>query len=118
MFAQISNVEVVAVCGSGEQFLSLLPELHVDIAVVDLVMPHLDGPATIAAIKTLRPDVKCIGISSYEREDLLVQMVKAGATGYLSKEVNMIAYEKTITAVMKGETSFPETLQALLRNIA
>lgn len=116
LFAQLPEVEVVAVCGSGEQFLTLLPELDVDVAVVDLVMPHLDGPATIAAIKALKPDIKCIGISSNEQGDLLLQMVKAGATGYLSKEVNMAAYEKTITTVMRGGTSFPETLQALLRN--
>jgi DNA-binding NarL/FixJ family response regulator len=116
LFAQIPDVEVVAVCGSGEHLLSQLEELEIDVAVVDLIMPVMNGVETIAAIKKIHPAIHCIGISSYDHEEILLQMVESGARGYLSKEVNMHEYQKAITEVMKGNTHFPETLQALLRN--
>jgi DNA-binding NarL/FixJ family response regulator len=115
LLSKIPGVSVVMVCNSGEEFLLKLPRTEVDIAVVDMVMPGMNGIETLAAAKQLSPGLKGICISSFDRDDMMLQLVDAGACAYLSKEANPSEFEKAIQRLLQDETYYPERLQQLIR---
>lgn len=114
LFAHIPEVELVLACHSGEEFLKAMPNCEIHIAVVDLIMPGMNGVETIAAIKQLNPSILCIGISSHDKDELMLQTVDAGAVAYLSKEANLAEFRKVFIKVIRGETCYPPRLRELL----
>ena len=82
------DLELVAEAGGGQEALRLCRRLDVDVILMDLVMPEMDGAAATRAIRQECPHVQVIALTSFKEEDLVQGALQAGAISYLLKNVS------------------------------
>lgn len=109
----IENVgigEVIAEASNGLELIDLL-RLHTpDLVIMDFEMPIMGGiDATKMAI-ALQPDIKILGITMQNDMNRYIDMILAGAIGFMLKTSGKDEFEKAIRAVVQGECYFSEDL--------
>ena len=97
-------------CENGQD---LIEKLNVkknvpDIVLLDISMPIMDGFATAEWLRENHPEVLVMALSMQDDEQSLIKMVKAGAKGYLLKNVHPTELEKALDSLVKNGTYFPE----------
>jgi len=111
---QMDNLEVVAEASNGVEFLELLDKQEVDLVLMDISMPELDGIEATRQATAKYPGIKILVISMFCDEEYYYQMVQAGVMGFVLKEFGKNELESAINAVINGENYFS---QKLLRDI-
>jgi two-component system, NarL family, response regulator LiaR len=97
------EVEVVADVADGRQAVAAVAEHEPDVVLMDLVLPEVDGVEAIRRIVSERPRVRVIALTSFLDDDKLFPAVRAGAAGYLLKDVEPAELVKAIRTVHAGE---------------
>lgn len=111
----IEDFEIVAEAVNGYQVLERLESgIHVDVILMDINMPKLDGLNCTKMVTKKFPDVKIIALSQYDEKRFVKLMVKNGASGYILKDAGIDILEKAIRQVHAGEKYFCERLSARL----
>ena len=101
---------VVADTGDGRDALDLVRFYRPDLAVMEARLPSLE---TVSAIRTIARDVpqtRVVILSADPDEELGLELLRAGAVGYLSKEAGVAALPRTLAKVAEGEAAVPRTL--------
>lgn len=100
-------IEITDVANNGKELLKVLRKTAVDLVLLDINMPVLNGLEAARHIKQTFPAVKLVVLSTYN-EDHIVEKAKAsGVNGYLLKNCSKEELLQTIGLVMNGQTSFP-----------
>jgi NarL family two-component system response regulator LiaR len=97
------DVEVVADVGDGDEAVAAVAGHHPDVVLMDLVMPRLDGVEATRRILAERPSTRVIALTSFLDDDKVLPAVRAGAAGYLLKDVEPQELVKAIRTVYGGE---------------
>lgn len=109
------EIVVAAEASNGHEALAAAREQDFDMAVLDLSMPGRSGVDLIKLIKTERPKLRILVLSMHSEEQYAVRAVRAGASGYLTKET---ATEALVAAVRRiaagGAYISPETAERLV----
>jgi len=114
VISQMDGIEVVGEASGGNEFLDMIENLTVDVVLMDISMPGLDGiTATIKALEK-KPDLKIIALTMFCDEEYYYKMIQAGVSGYILKESGKDELANAINTVIKGENYFS---QKLLKNI-
>ena len=114
MLEEIKNVRLAGSAGSGERFLKDIQNLDVDVVFMDIKMPGMGGIEATKKALEIKPDLKIIALSMFGDEEYLIQMLNAGASGFLLKNITLSDINKAIHAVMSGSRYFSEELRAML----
>lgn len=114
LLGDYAQVQVLAEAGSGRQLLELLPQHPVDVVLMDLNMPELDGLQATALVHERFPDCKVLALSMYDEDRYIVDMMKAGARGYLLKSAEPAEIIEAIVAVHERQFYFNESLSTSL----
>jgi len=110
------DFELVGEAENGEQAVSRAANLQPEVILMDLMMPIMDGVAATAAIKKQNPGIQIIALTSFQEDELVQNALKAGAVGYLMKNVSARELAAAIRAAKDGKmTLSPEAAQALVR---
>ena len=109
------DLEFVGEAGSGEEAVRLCQKLKPDVVLMDLVMPGMDGAAATQAIRQHCPDTQVIALTSFKEQELVQGVLKAGAIGYLLKNVTADELANAIRAAHAGRpTLAPEATHVLI----
>ncbi|MFH2141615.1 MAG: response regulator transcription factor [Bacteroidota bacterium] len=111
---EFKHVKVVGEANNGKEYLVIHKEIHPDIIFMDIKMPELNGIETTKAIKEIDSVVRIIALSSCGDEKYLQEMLDAGASGFLLKNLQKDDLLKAIDNVMKGNHYFSDELVDLL----
>lgn len=103
------NMSVVAVAETAEKALEQLPELQVDLVLVDVSLPKMSGINLVAALREKYPDLPCVMLSGHLSSQYARRALKAGARGYLLKD-NPAGILAGIQHIVKGEIYVSEEL--------
>lgn len=106
--------QVVAEAGDGREAVRLAEEFKPDVAVVDVAMPLLNGIETTRQITRRVPQTKVLVLSMYSDEAYVIQMLKAGATGYLLKDSADVDLLQAVQAVSQGKSFFSPAVARLM----
>lgn len=104
------GLTVAAKVASGEEALALLPDLEVDVALIDLALPAMNGIDTIAAARLIRPDLAYVILSAHNEGSYVQRALAVGARGYITKEAPLDIVNG-IERVMAGEVYLSEELR-------
>jgi len=113
------EVEVVGEAADGEALLAAARALQPDVVLVDLVMPAVDGIEAIRRLPDVAPAARAIVLSSFIDDDKLFPAVRAGAAGYLLKDVqpqDLVAAIRTVHG--GGSLLHPAVAARLMQEIA
>jgi two-component system NarL family response regulator len=110
------DIVVVAEAGDGEQAVTRVEELAPDVVLMDVRMPRMGGIDATRIIRQLFPATRIIVLTVSDEEDDLYGAVKAGANGYLLKEVSIEEVADAVRAVYGGQSLISPSLASKLLN--
>jgi NarL family two-component system response regulator LiaR len=105
---------IVGEAENGYEAVKQAQRLQPDIILMDISMPGLDGIQATGFITAVNPAVRVIMLTVYRQEEYLLEAIKAGAQGYLLKDVDTPRLIEAIQAVHRGETLLDAQLTARL----
>ncbi|OXG06961.1 LuxR family two component transcriptional regulator [Flavobacterium araucananum] len=111
------DFEVINRFENGKVFISYLQEnidSDVDLILLDVNMPVLDGVSTMKWIKENRPDLKVIALSVNDDEEIIIKMLTNGAKGYLLKDTSPENFKDGIISVIEKGFYFTEIVSDVL----
>ena len=113
------DMEVVGEAEDGASAVEAVERLAPDVVLVDMVMPGADGVETTRRIRELRPETRVLVLTSYADETKVVPAVRAGAVGYLLKDVQPAELAAAIRTVAAGGALLaPAVTASVLREVA
>ena len=98
------GLEVVDEAANGREALALCRRLQPDLALIDVRMPEMDGLATCRSIKQECPATSVILITVYEKSEYLIEALKAGAAGFVLKDITQPELITSIRRVLRRES--------------
>lgn len=108
--SKLKYIQISGEAGNGKEFLQALPNTPVDIVLMDIEMPLVNGiDATREALR-IKPDLKIIGLTMFNDEHYIQSMMDAGAKGFLIKNINKDTLDKAIQMVNMGGSYYSEEL--------
>jgi DNA-binding NarL/FixJ family response regulator len=116
----LSKQDAVVLAGQaadGEELLQLVGEVRPDIVLTDIKMPRLDGIAATRILLERYPGLKIIALSMYEEDDLIVEMLEAGAKGYLLKNADKKEIMEAVLTVSGGNIFYCKHTTAHLASL-
>ena len=108
MLEETGGMQVLEPVGSGRLLLARLRENPVDLVLLDLQMPQLDGLETLRILREEFPGVKVLIFTNYNQPKLIREARSLGARGYLSKSCTSQMLKEAIARVAGGGSWFPE----------
>ncbi|MFC3998788.1 response regulator [Nocardiopsis sediminis] len=102
--ADEADIDVVGECGDGEDALNQATRLRPDVVLMDVWMPRITGIDACAGIKNTVPETKIVMLTMSDEEDDLFEALKAGATGYLLKEIAVDELPDAVRAIAEGQS--------------
>lgn len=110
------EMELVGEAASGEQALRLCPGARPDVVLMDLVMPGMDGATATRLIREQCPEIQVVALTSFKEQELVHGALKAGAIGYLLKDISAEELANAIRAAYAGKpTLATEAAQVLIQ---
>ena len=106
MLKKQPGVELVGEAADGEELIKLVEELQPDVVVTDIKMPKLDGIKAAKMITKKYPHIGVISLSMFDEENLIIDMLEAGAKGYLLKNAHKDEIIAAVEAVYRDQTYY------------
>ena len=104
------DFQVIGEAGDGEEAVKNTAALVPDILLLDINMPKMNGLQVIKQVSEQQPKVKIIVLTIHDDENYVIEVIKAGAVGYLLKDIEPGMLVKAIRAVYEGESFIYPTL--------
>lgn len=108
------DIEVVAEASDGLEAVARAEELVPDVVLLDIRMPAIDGIEAARRIRELVPEAKILMLTASDAEDDLYEALKAGANGYLLKEVSAAEVAAAVRSVMIGHSMLSPAMASKL----
>ncbi|WP_293299289.1 response regulator transcription factor [Pedobacter sp. UBA4863] len=106
------NLTIKLCASNGVEALEKLASNRVDLILMDIEMPKMNGIETVLAVKTTYPLVKVIMLTVFDNDENIFKAVKAGADGYFLKDVSPEELCKGITETMQGGAAMTPSIAA------
>ena len=105
---EIDQVKVIGEAQNGPKLMEILKHHDIDLVLMDIKMPVMDGIEATRKIVEKYPGTKIIALTMFEEISYFNQMIEAGADGFLLKKTNKDELETAIMTVMEGDNYFSE----------
>lgn len=108
------GIEVVGEAGNGAEALDMAAAHHPDVVLMDLQMPIMDGVAATRKLRETSPDCRVIVLTTFDDDEYVFEGLRAGAVGYLLKDVSGAKLVEAIMTAARGETFLQPSIAAKL----
>jgi two-component system response regulator DegU len=113
-----AGLDVVGEASDGEEAVQLAASLAPEVVLMDVTMPVLGGIEATRRIRETAPDVRVVMLTMHADQAVLVQAIRAGASGYLVKDCSTDEVVSAVRAAASGETSLsPELAASMLSEV-
>lgn len=96
------NINVVGEVNNGKEVIDFVSKVNVDLILMDIRMPVMDGVEATKIIKERYPDIKVLILTTFNEDKYIFEGLKNGADGYLLKDINSDKLVKSIEMVYSG----------------
>jgi DNA-binding NarL/FixJ family response regulator len=112
------DIEIAGQASDGEEAVQLAAKLNPDVILMDLVMPRADGIEAIQRIRSADASARIIVLTSFSDDSKLFPAIRAGATGYLMKDVSPQELARAIRLAQAGESLLhPDVARRLMEQV-
>jgi len=110
----LDDMEVVGEASDGMEAVELAGQVLPDVVLMDLVMPELDGVEATRQIREASPSTRVIVLTSFDADEQVFPAIKAGAAGYLLKDVRPAELAEAVRKASRGEALLAPSVAARL----
>lgn len=114
LLRDMPDVQVVFECSNGEELLTGLKGNAIDIVLLDLEMPVMDGMETMRRLRADHPEMKVIVLSMHSEEKFIVHLMELGANGYVLKTAEPDEIENAVRSVSTSGYHFSEMVSRVM----
>jgi DNA-binding NarL/FixJ family response regulator len=107
-----TDIDVVGEAANGDEALTRAAELRPDVVLMDLRMPVLDGIAATRRMRVEQPQVRVIALTTFDDDEEVFAALRAGAVGYLLKDVSSARLVEAILAAARDESVLQPSVAA------
>jgi DNA-binding NarL/FixJ family response regulator len=107
----LPDVEVVGTAANGEEALALADELRPDVILMDLRMPRMDGVEATSRLRASHPEIKVVVLTTYADDRSVIDALRAGALGYLTKDAGGDEIRQALQRVTNGQAWMDPAVQ-------
>lgn len=100
------NMNLVGSASSGEEVIEIARANRVDLVLMDIVMPGMNGLVTAKALYEIDPKIKIIFLSGLNNKNIIHEAIKIGADGFLTKNASIEEIIEGIQTVLRGDKYF------------
>jgi DNA-binding NarL/FixJ family response regulator len=108
------SLEVVGEAEDGREAIRRVEQLAPDLVLMDLSMPKMNGIEAIREIKKRIPETKILALTVHKAEEFIVEVLKAGADGYLLKDSTSVELEMAVKCVLGGKPYLSPSVSQLV----
>ena len=109
-FEDVNFIGTIYEASSAEEALEIFKNNEIDLVIMDLGLPNMNGIEATKAIHTMRKDAKIIILTSHNDEKEVLNSLKAGANAYCSKEINLQRLVQVVQSVADGAAWFDPSI--------
>ncbi len=114
LLRELDGMEVTLECANGKDLLKAIAVVPVDVVLLDLEMPVMDGVETMKRMRTDHPEVKVLVLSMHSEEKFIVHLMELGANGYLLKTAEATEVENAIRSVAESGYYFSDMVSQVM----
>jgi DNA-binding NarL/FixJ family response regulator len=107
----LPDIEVLGTASDGEEAIALVERLRPDVVLMDLRMPRCDGVAATRRLREQGSTTHVVVLTTYADDRSVVEALRAGARGFLTKDAGAEEIERAIAAVVRGEAAIDPAVQ-------
>ena len=107
----LPDVEVVGTAADGAEVLAVVGELKPDVILMDLRMPRMDGVEATRRLRESHPGVKVVVLTTYADDRSVIDALRAGALGYLTKDAGAAEIQQALHRVAGGQAALDPAVQ-------
>lgn len=117
LLADFEHIKVVGKASNGDEALAKISDLRPDVVLLDLLMPGPEPVDVIRSALATQSDVRMLVVTASTEQDAVLEAIRAGAMGYLSKNADRQDYLRAIERLHRGEAFLPaELTRELIRD--
>jgi DNA-binding NarL/FixJ family response regulator len=107
----LPDVDVVGTASNGEEALALADQLEPDVILMDLRMPRVDGVEATRRLRASHPEIKVVVLTTYADDRSVLDALRAGALGYLTKDAGADEIRQALLRVTNGQAAVDPAVQ-------
>jgi len=110
-------LELIGETGDGLEGFDMCMKLKPDMIILDIILPGLNGVSVMKRLNRDLSDVKVLGFSSFQNQNIVRQMIESGACGLVQKSESLQILESAIEMVSAGQTYFSPNISSMMRDM-
>lgn len=110
----VKEVNIIGECNDGKEAVLFIENNEVDVVLMDINMPNMNGFETTEIITSKNKDVKILALTMHQEESYISKILQAGASGYVLKSASRQELIQAITKVNDGNTYFSEDVANIM----
>ena len=118
ILSDADDIQVVAKCYDGESVFEHLNTHEIDLILLDVNLPKMNGIEVCKKLFTIKPDIKVLALSMFNEESFVTEILNNGAQGYILKNTGRIELLKAIRTVHGGSSYFSQAVtQTIMKSL-
>jgi len=117
LFKKVKHIELVGEAANGSELIEIAKVAKPDVILTDIVMPVVDGIEAVKHILSLQLNVGIIALSMFDEENLVIDILEAGALGFLMKNAEKDEILAAIEAVVNGQPYYCSAISTILSRL-
>ncbi|MBB4801252.1 DNA-binding NarL/FixJ family response regulator [Flavobacterium nitrogenifigens] len=114
LLSELENIEIVEKFESGIALLDYIEDHKIDLILMDIFLPIINGVDLCKTIKQKHPKIVIIGMSSQSERSLVMQFIQNGGNGYILKNASFDEFKNCIYKAIDGEIVFSEEVKTII----
>jgi two-component system NarL family response regulator len=112
VLAEEPQIDVIGEAVNGKEAVEFVKRRPVDVVLLDINMPVMNGIEACREIKRLRPEVSVVALTIHDQDEYIFEMIRSGVSGYVLKDISADKLVETVLGVSRGESFIPPALTA------